>query len=74
MADLFYFTLKLLFLLFRNQTLFLSEGDVILSLKVSEVVLYRQFHTARSLRIPGRQEHPQSVTTAMFLLSLPVFI
>jgi len=36
MEDLFYFTLKLLFLLFRSQTLFLSEGDVILSLKVSE--------------------------------------
>jgi len=36
MEDLFYFTLKLLFLLFRNQTLFLSQMDVILSLKVSE--------------------------------------
>jgi hypothetical protein len=36
MEDLFYFTLKLLFLLFRNQTLFLSEGVEILSLKVSE--------------------------------------
>jgi len=36
MEDLFYFTLKLLFLLFRNKTLFLSEEDVILSLKVSE--------------------------------------
>jgi hypothetical protein len=39
MEDLFYFTLKLLFLLFRNQSLFLSEGDVILSLKVPEARL-----------------------------------